>query len=114
MSASTSPAVSAAIFEWRFRFSSTRRRPLLAALALRSRSREEGGVRSVGMPARAFHLAFAALRRLAAVRLARFACVRLALGAGRLRRFALPFAPFLEGFGFGRARFAIDKILSNP
>src|SRR5689334_5942915 len=113
MSASTSPAVSAAIFGCRFRFASTTRRPVRAALALRSRSSDDGGVRSVGMPARAFVARFVFWRFPPAC-FARAAAFRAAFGAGRLRRLALAFAPFLEGLGFGRARFAIGEILSNP
>jgi len=78
-------------------------------------SSEDGGVRSVGMPARARALAvdftLAVDFALAAGRLA---CARFrALRTVRLRALAGAFVRFFEALGFGRARFAMGEILSS-
>src|SRR5437899_11875621 len=95
MSASTSPPVTAAILLCRRWFSFIACRPLRAAVAVRSRSSDDGGVRSVatGDFARAFFFAaFFLVGRLANRFTARFA------------------AGFARFFVFFRDRFAIVEI----
>jgi hypothetical protein len=81
------------------------RRPRRAAVAVRSISSEEGGVRSVGTGGLVFFFA---------VFLAGFAAVR----AGRLTERFVDLAAFFGRFalllGFFFTRFLAIKILSNP
>src|SRR5712691_5230085 len=97
MSASTSPAVNAAILLWRRWFASCVSRPLRAAVAARFMSSEDGGVRSVAT----LGLAFLAFTRLFGRLAERFAAFFFLLSgafarffAFCLRRFAMVEIPF--------------------